>query len=77
MFLFFFTKKLFILSCVQQVDLSYPRGIGEKLLLRLCALNLGLARTACQAKRAIQFGSKIAKLDNRKEKGSDVCERLL
>ncbi|GFO10837.1 asparagine synthetase domain-containing protein 1 [Plakobranchus ocellatus] len=61
----------------KRVDFTYPRGIGEKLLLRLCALKVGLAETACQAKRAIQFGSKIAKLDNRKEKGSDVCERLL
>ncbi|GFS25505.1 asparagine synthetase domain-containing protein 1 [Elysia marginata] len=61
----------------KRVDLNYPRGIGEKLLLRLCAHSLGLVRTACQAKRAIQFGSKIAKLDSKKEKGSDVCDRLL
>jgi len=58
------------------MDLRLPRGVGEKLLLRACATKCGLHSTARLAKRAIQFGSRIAKCENRKEKGSDVCDRL-
>ncbi|XP_067928123.1 asparagine synthetase domain-containing protein 1-like isoform X2 [Watersipora subatra] len=60
----------------KKMDLRLPRGVGEKLLLRACAMRCGLSMTAHFAKRAIQFGSRIAKCENRKEKGSDVCVRL-
>ena len=36
------------------------------MILRLLALQLGLYDTAIQPKRAIQFGSRIAKLENKK-----------
>jgi hypothetical protein len=45
-------------------DLSAERGVGDKKLLRSLALKLGLEQTSKFAKRAIQFGSRVAKVPN-------------
>jgi asparagine synthetase B (glutamine-hydrolysing) len=58
-----------------KMDLSLPRGQGDKLILRAAALKLGLPKTALEPKRAIQFGSRIAKLENRREKATDKAVR--
>jgi len=45
-------------------DLSQPPGIGDKAILRRAARQAGLSRSSSLVKRAIQFGSQIAKLSN-------------
>ncbi|GLU09562.1 hypothetical protein SLE2022_264150 [Rubroshorea leprosula] len=52
-------------------DLNQPSGTGDKKILREVARLLGLHEAAVQAKRAIQFGSRIARESNRKNFGSN------
>ncbi|CAG8520075.1 16949_t:CDS:1, partial [Acaulospora colombiana] len=55
-----------------KADMRYPRGMGEKLLLRHVARRLGLIEASVLWKRAIQFGARTAKMTNesRGEKGN-------
>ncbi|KAJ2828747.1 hypothetical protein IWW50_001225 [Coemansia erecta] len=55
-----------------KMDMRYPRGIGEKLLLRLLAWQLGLVQASMLAKRAIQFGARTAKMESGQTKGQDT-----
>ncbi|KAJ2872629.1 hypothetical protein FB639_004323 [Coemansia asiatica] len=55
----------------RKMDMRLPRGIGEKLLLRLLARRLGLTQASVLAKRAIQFGARTAKMESSNTKGQD------
>ncbi|KAG2486956.1 hypothetical protein HYH03_014453 [Edaphochlamys debaryana] len=57
------------LECV--ADLTLPPGTGDKALLRSALALLGLPEAAARVKRAIQFGSRIGKLANRRDFGSN------
>ncbi|XVF03184.1 hypothetical protein REPUB_Repub04eG0239300 [Reevesia pubescens] len=52
-------------------DLDQPSGKGDKKILREVAQMLGLHNAAILPKRAIQFGSRIARESNRKNFGSN------
>lgn len=54
-----------------KMDPRYSRGIGEKILLRHVARQMGLINASRNWKRAIQFGAKTAKMtgETRSEKG--------
>ncbi|XP_045814485.1 asparagine synthetase domain-containing protein 1 isoform X1 [Trifolium pratense] len=52
-------------------NLEQPSGIGDKKILREVAELLGLYEAAVLPKRAIQFGSRIARESNRKNFGSN------
>lgn len=49
---------------------------GSKQLLRKLAIKFGFLQTSKRIKRAMQFGTRIAKLESRSEQGSDQCLRL-
>ena len=54
-----------------KVSFDLPRGEGEKRLIRDLARRLGLTKSAGLLKRAIQFGSRIAKMESGRSKGGD------
>ncbi|KAF9565648.1 hypothetical protein EC968_004044 [Mortierella alpina] len=62
-----------------KVDLRYPRGVGEKILLRHVARQLGFVRASSHWKRAVQFGARTAKMTDtgRSEIGQQVVDRKL
>jgi asparagine synthetase B (glutamine-hydrolysing) len=42
-------------------DLTLPKGVGDKRILREVAVQLGLRGASALPKRAIQFGSRVSK----------------
>ncbi|KAM7487506.1 hypothetical protein LguiB_024990 [Lonicera macranthoides] len=64
-------KTLLDIPLWEIADLEQPSGIGDKKILREVARLLGLHEAAVLPKRAIQFGSRIARESNRKNFGSN------
>ncbi|KAL2292749.1 hypothetical protein FJTKL_07823 [Diaporthe vaccinii] len=58
----------------EKCDFSNPDGLVEpgKRVLRLLALELGMGKVATEKKRAIQFGSRTAKMESGKVKGTTL-----
>ena len=54
-----------------KTDPRYHRSVGDKMLLRLVAFELGLGRASCEAKRAVQFGARTAKMEFSRQKGHE------
>jgi asparagine synthetase B (glutamine-hydrolysing) len=53
-----------------RVDFREPRGLGEKRLLRVALRRLGLPSELTDTpKKAMQFGSGYARLENKGKKG--------
>ena len=66
-------RTLAALPLAAKVDFGLPRGGGDKLVLRECARRMGLPRAAALPKRAIQFGSRVAKATGAgRRRGGDV-----
>lgn len=65
-----FTQKL---TSTQKCYPKLSEGVGDKLLLRLCAYHVGLKRCCYNRKRALQFGSRIA---DKRQKATDVSNIL-
>ncbi|KAF8776687.1 hypothetical protein HU200_003415 [Digitaria exilis] len=64
-------KTLLEIPLWEVAKLDEPVGKGDKKILREVARLLGLQEAALQPKRAIQFGSRIARESNRKNFGSN------
>lgn len=64
------------LSIGLKMNLDDSLDWGPKQLLRALALDWGLETAARRTKRALQFGTRIANLENPKERGNDICSRL-
>lgn len=61
----------------KRCNLKLDRGVGEKSLLRELAKSKGLISISGLEKRAIQFGSRIAKMANGKQKGDFISRELV
>ncbi|CAI0463164.1 unnamed protein product [Linum tenue] len=64
-------KTLLEIPLWEVTNLDEPSGVGDKKILREVARLLGLQEASILPKRAIQFGSRIARESNRKNFGSN------
>lgn len=65
------TTAINMIPIQHMADFDMPRGEGDKQLLRSLASDIGLEATSGFAKKAMQFGTGIAKMSNIKKFGSN------
>jgi asparagine synthetase B (glutamine-hydrolysing) len=58
-----------------KADPRYSRQIGDKILLRSIAQQLGFHRASTEAKRAVQFGARTAKMELSNQKGHESLQK--
>ena len=58
------------LDVTELCDMTKPQGLGDKMILRLVAKHIGVTQCSGLVKRAIQFGSRIAKCSDLDRFGS-------
>jgi hypothetical protein len=54
----------------------WSAGVGDKRILREALRGLGLPRAAARVKRAIQFGTRLGQLCNKRDFGSGRAANL-
>ena len=57
-------------------DFRHPPGVGDKRILRLLAMKLGLMEAAKRVKRAMHFGSRVAKCSDAVHGGKATADTL-
>lgn len=66
-------RYLSTLEVWKKCDPRFEKGVGDKILARLLAKwYCGFGSVAVEMKRAVQFGSRTAKMEDSKQKGEDL-----
>lgn len=58
-----FANTIAQLPIVSKCDLRYVEGVGDKSLIRVAAYQAGLVGAASKKKRAMQFGTRSARME--------------
>lgn len=64
------------LPVISKANMRYGKGVGDKILIRRLAHIFGFTKTSTREKRAVQFGSRSAKMEagTRNTKGTDALK---
>lgn len=74
---FEFVSYLNQLPIASKMNLNLSPEVGPKRILRSLAFKWHLHKTCLRTKRALQFGTRIANLEQPNEKADDLCPRLI
>uniref|UniRef100_A0A6G3MJR4 Asparagine synthetase domain-containing protein 1 (Trinotate prediction) n=1 Tax=Henneguya salminicola TaxID=69463 RepID=A0A6G3MJR4_HENSL len=60
-----------------KIDFSFPRGVGNKYILRKSAQFYGLSEDICfKCKKALQFGSQFVKINGKEGPNKNISKYL-